>query len=185
MLHWKSSIQISKGNTSPLQMSSTGENGDPIPGKQNEEKTYKKVSFSLSSESRSNLLLFARLLLGLFFLQSHYCYFLLLLYQIKQKLGGLTDKMCHCIVVKVRCLMGVAGVHRAAFPSRAGRGQSSPRCVQLLDVPLITSSISMLAVAGGVFIGLYHPTTAQNSESHSALSDNAKEFISKLVEQQP
>lgn len=96
-------------------MSSTGENGDPIPGKQNEEKTYKKVSFSLSSESRSNLLLFARLLLGLFFLQSHYCYFLLLLYQIKQKLGGLTDKMCHCIVVKFRCLMGVAGVHRAAF----------------------------------------------------------------------
>lgn len=43
----------------------------------------------------------------------------------------------------------------------------------------------MLAVAGGVFIGLYPPTTAQNSESHSALSDNAKEFISKLVEQQP
>lgn len=30
-------------------MSSTGENGDTIPGKQNEEKTYKKVSVSLSS----------------------------------------------------------------------------------------------------------------------------------------
>lgn len=67
-------------------MSSTGENGDPIPGKQNEEKTYKKVSFSLSSESRNNRLLFARLLLGLFFLQSHFYYFLLLLYQISKNL---------------------------------------------------------------------------------------------------
>jgi 1-phosphatidylinositol-4-phosphate 5-kinase len=27
-------------------MSSTAENGDAVPGKQNEEKTYKKVSFS-------------------------------------------------------------------------------------------------------------------------------------------
>lgn len=37
--------QTSRGNISPLQMSSTAENGDAVPGKQNEEKTYKKVSF--------------------------------------------------------------------------------------------------------------------------------------------
>lgn len=67
---------------------------------------------------------------------------------------------------------------QSCVPSRAGRGQPSPCCVQLLDVPVITSSsISMLAVAGGVFIGLYPPPTTQNSESHHALSDNTKEFL--------
>lgn len=53
----------SHGNTFFLQMSSAADNGDAAPGKQSEEKTYKKVSqrlFSAVSSARG-----ARLLLGM------------------------------------------------------------------------------------------------------------------------
>lgn len=73
---------------------------------------------------------------------------------------------------------GVSLVSTELRSSRTGRGQSSLCCVQLLDVPIIaSSSISMPAVAGRVFIGLCPSATTQNSGQHHALSDNAKEFL--------
>lgn len=57
-------------------MSSAAENGDAAPGKQNEEKTYKKVSilffFSSTQKGSNSIVWKVNIAIGLLFFQSNY-----------------------------------------------------------------------------------------------------------------
>lgn len=117
-------------------MSSAAENGDATPGKQNEEKTYKKVSdvsFSFFSPERGTfsllrMLIYPRPFLPLEQLYVSYCLSFLLLSQVTTHSGVQTTQMYDPVVTRLtRVSLGQhPDVYKTAFLPEGSRKESVP-----------------------------------------------------------